>query len=89
MPENEENEMDEYAVQLLKAQMLSSLRQDELISRQGTMNHQIAAHLMDLTFIRDATELSIPEAYATAGLSLATGPREAVQSNLASQTPKD
>lgn len=80
--------MNEFATYLLMAGMMSSLRQDDSVSRQGVMNHQNAAHLMDLAFIRDATELSIPEAYATAGLSLATGPREATQTNLASQTPK-
>lgn len=80
--------MNEFATYILMAGMMSSLRQDDSVARQGVMNHQTAAHLMDLSFTRDATELSIPEAYATAGLSLATGPREAQATNLASQTPK-
>jgi hypothetical protein len=80
--------MDEFAAQVLKAGMLSSLRQDESVARQGVINHQTTAHLMDLSFVRDATELSIPESYAVQGLSLATTPRESQVLNLASQTPK-
>jgi len=80
--------MDEYATQLLKASMLSSFRQDDAVARQGVMNHQNSAHLMDLSFIRDATEMSIPEAAAAGTLSLSTGPREAMATNLAAGTPK-
>ena len=80
--------MDTYAENLLKAQMLSSFRQDDNVGRQAVINHQLACHLMDLTFIRDATEMSIPESYAIQGLSMAQLPREAQGINLASQTPK-
>jgi hypothetical protein len=79
--------MDEFAAQLLKASMLGSLRQDEIVARQGVMNHQTSAHLMDLSFVRDATEMSIPESYAVQGLSLAHTPREAQVLNLADRTP--
>lgn len=80
--------MNEFLQSLLQAGALSSFRQDDSVARQGVMNHQIASHLMDLSFIRDATEMSIPESYAVQGLSLATLPREAQSLNLASQTPK-
>jgi hypothetical protein len=79
--------MDEFATQLLKASMLGSLRQDEIVARQGVMNHQTAAHLMDLSFVRDATEMSIPESYAVQGLSMSQAPREAQALNLADRTP--
>lgn len=80
--------IDDYASQLLKAQMLSAFRQDDSVGRQAVMNHQLACHLMDLNFIRDATEMSIPESYAIQGLSLAHAPREAQSINLAHTTPK-
>jgi hypothetical protein len=79
--------MDEFACQLLKASMLGSLRQDEAVARQAVMNHQTAAHLMDLCFVRDATEMSIPESYAVQGLSMSQMPREAAALNLADRTP--
>lgn len=73
---------------ILQMGALSAYRQDDNVARQGVMNHQVTSHLMDLTFVRDATEMSIPESYAVQGLSLAQGPREAAQTNLASGTPK-
>jgi hypothetical protein len=80
--------MDEFAAQVLKSSMLGSLRQDETVARQGVMNHQSAAHLMDLVFIRDATEMSIPESYAVQGLASAHLPEKAAGMNLGAQTPK-
>lgn len=79
--------MDQLLQYLLGVGSLSSLRHDDAVARQGVMNHQTAAHLMDLSFIRDATEMSIPESYAVQGLSLSHTPREAVSANLAAQTP--
>ncbi len=79
--------MNEVLAGILQLGALSSFRQDDNVSRQGVMNHQIASHLMDLSFIRDACEMSIPEAYAVSGLSLATAPREAQALNLADRTP--
>jgi hypothetical protein len=79
--------MDVFATELLKASMLGSLRQDEIVARQGVMNHQTAAHLMDLAFVRDATEMSIPESYAIQGLSLSHAPREAQSLSLADRVP--
>jgi hypothetical protein len=66
---------------------LSSFRQDDNVSRQGVMNHQTSAHLMDLSFIRDATEMSIPESYAVQGLAMSTLPAQAAGMNLSSITP--
>ena len=80
--------MNEFLQSLLMTTALSSSRQDEQVSRQGVMNHQTTSHLMDLSFVRDATEMSIPESYAVQGLSLAHSPREAQTLNLAGQTPK-
>lgn len=80
--------MNEFLTMLLQAGALSSFRQDDNVSRQGVMNHQSTAHLMDLTFVRDATEMSIPESYAVQGLSLSHLPRESQGINLSSQTPK-
>jgi hypothetical protein len=51
------------------------------------MNHQTASHLMDLSFVRDACEMSIPESYAVQGLSMSHMPREAAALNLADRTP--
>lgn len=70
--------MDTFLAAVLQASVLVSLRQDEAVARQGVMNHQTASHLMDLSFIRDATEMSIPESYAVQGLSFASGSRDAM-----------
>lgn len=80
--------MDEFAQQLLKIGAVSDLRQDAAVARQGVMNHQQAAHLMDLSFIRDATEMSIPESYAVQGLSMASGAREAQALRAAIHVPQ-
>lgn len=80
--------MNEFLAALLQGGLLGSLRQDEAVARQGVMNHQQAAHLMDLSFIRDATEMSIPESYAVQGLALSQLPAQAAGMNLGSQTPK-
>lgn len=79
--------MDELLQALLGMGGLSSFRQDDNVARQGVMNHQTAAHLMDLSFIRDATEMSIPESYAVQGLALSTLPAQAGGFNLGSITP--
>lgn len=80
--------MTEFLQSLLQAGALSSFRQDDNVSRQGVMNHQVTAHLMDLSFVRDATEMSIPESYAVQGLSMSMLPRESQGINLSSATPK-
>ena len=80
--------MDEFAAQLMKMSALSDLRQDTSVARQGVMNHQTTAHLMDLTFVRDSTEMSIPESYAVQGLSMAQGPREAQALRTSVHVPK-
>lgn len=80
--------MDTFLQNILAMGALSSFRQDDNVSRQGVMNHQTSSHLMDLSFIRDATEMSIPESYAVQGLALSTLPAQAAGVNLGSQTPK-
>ena len=80
--------MNELMNALLGMGALSSLRHDDAVARQGVMNHQTAAHLMDLSFVRDATEMSIPESYAVQGLALSNLPAQAAGMNLGSQTPK-
>jgi hypothetical protein len=80
--------MDQFLQFMLMTTALSASRQDDQVSRQGVMNHQTTAHLTDLAFVRDMVEMSIPESYAVQGLSMAHTPREAIQSNLASQSPK-
>jgi hypothetical protein len=80
--------MNELMNALLGMGALSSLRHDDAVARQGVMNHQTACHLMDLSFVRDATEMSIPESYAVQGLALSQLPAQAAGMNLGSQTPK-
>lgn len=80
--------MNELMNALLGMGALSSLRHDDAVARQGVMNHQTASHLMDLSFVRDATEMSIPESFAVQGLSLSNLPAQAAGMNLGGQTPK-
>lgn len=79
--------MNELISAMLAIGALSSLRNDDTVARQGVMNHQTAAHFMDLSFVRDATELSIPESLAVQGMSLSNLPGQAAGMNLSSQTP--
>ena len=79
--------MDTFLNQILMIGALTSLRADDSVTRQGVMNHQTAAHLMDLSFIRDAVEFSIPEAYAVEGLKYASSTQQGLASNLAATVP--
>lgn len=79
--------MDPLLLAILGSQSVSALRHDDAVARQGVMNHQTAAHLMDLSFINAQTEVSVPESYAIQGLAAAQLPREAAGINLAHQTP--
>jgi hypothetical protein len=49
--------------------LLTAARADANVTRQGVMNHQTAAHFMDMSFTRDAFEMSIPEAAAISNLN--------------------
>ena len=80
--------MDVFLTGVLQMGALASFRQDDIVSRQGVMNQGTGSHLMDLTFVRDATEMSIPESYAVQGLALSSLPAQAAGMNLGSQTPK-
>lgn len=77
----------EFLAQLMMAYALGAQRQDDTVARQGVMNHQASSQLATLSFIRDATEMSIPESYAVQGLSLSHLPREAQGINLSDRTP--
>ena len=79
--------MDEFLLQLLKVNAIGSSRADENITRQGVMNHQVSAHLMDLAFVRDHTEMSIPESYAVQGLQQASASRDAMGLRTAIHVP--
>lgn len=72
---------------MLGVSAIGSLRQDEAVARQGVMNHQTSAHLMDLAFIRDHTEMSIPESYAVQGLAMGHLPGQIAGLQTASQSP--
>ena len=91
MPEpevgEEAMELAGYGSQLLMATMLSSFRQDDAVARQAVINHQGAAQLAILSFVRDATELSIPESYAVQGLANSQTTRELPQINAGAQAP--
>jgi hypothetical protein len=79
--------METFLQGILTMGALSSFRQDDNVARQGVMNHQTASHLMDLSFIRDACEMSIPESYAVQGLALSSLPAQAAGMNLGDRTP--
>lgn len=81
--------MDPLLLAILGATAVSAFRQDDNVARQGVMNHQTAAHLMDLSFINAQTEVSVPESYAIQGLASSQLPREATGANLAVRTPTD
>lgn len=81
------NALAALVVGLLSMGALGSLRQDEIVARQGVMNHQSASHLATLSFVRDATEMSIPESYAVQGLALSHLPAQAAGMNLGNSTP--
>lgn len=80
--------MDALTMAMLAMQGMASLRHDDAVARQGVMNHQTSAHMMDMVFIQSVTEVSVPESYAMQGLSASTLPVNAAGMNLASGTPK-
>jgi hypothetical protein len=77
----------QFLANLLAVGALTSLRADDSVTRQGVMNHQVASHLMDLSFIRDSVEFSIPEAYAVEGLKYSSTTQQGLASNLAATVP--
>lgn len=56
---------------------IGNYAQDSNVARQGVMNHQQESHLCTLAFIRDHTEMSIPESYACQGLAGMWGKKDA------------
>lgn len=62
-------DLNETTSAVLAGDLLAGQRADHAVARQGVMNHQTAAHFMDLSFTRDAFEMSIPEAAAISNLN--------------------
>ena len=78
--------MNQIELMLLLGAM-GSLRQDEIVARQAVINHQGASQLCVLAFVRDATEMSIPESYAVQGLAASQTPRDVAGLQTAAGTP--
>lgn len=79
--------MDEFLQTVLKAGIINSLRMDENVARQAVMDTNRAAGLMAFSFVRDATEVSIPEAYAIQGLAASHLPRDVAGLQTAAGSP--
>lgn len=74
--------MDELIEQMLKLHALGAMRADDAVQRQAVMSHGVAAHFMDLGFVRDAMEPSVVEAIAMQGLSAASLAAQAAGCNM-------
>lgn len=61
--------MNDSMQSVLLADVFASRRKDEAIERGALMNFFASAQLCTLAFVRDATEMSIPESYAVQGLA--------------------
>lgn len=79
--------MEEFLVSLLKLNALSSMRNDESVARQQVMNHGTTAHFMDMSFVRDAFEVGVAEAYAMQGLAMSQLPSQAAGMQLSDRVP--
>lgn len=73
--------------QLLMNSALSGMRQDEAVARQGVMNHQTTAHLMDLSFTEKAVKMDIAESFAAQGLSYSNAGRDAMVLRTSTHVP--
>lgn len=74
-------------VGILAMQALHSMRQDEIVARQGVCDNQRSAQLCTNAYIEAGHELSIPEAMATSALALSMAGTQAASMNLGSVTP--
>jgi hypothetical protein len=63
---------------LLGGGLLSDLRQDNAVARQGVMNHQQICSTIQLQYVNQMTAMDITESYAIQGLMAAQGPRDAM-----------
>ena len=61
--------MNESMQSVLLADVFASRRKHEAIERGALMNFFSSNQFCTLSFVRDATEMSIPESYAVQGLS--------------------
>jgi hypothetical protein len=73
---------------ILAGDLMAASRADANVTRQGVMNHQTAAHFMDMDFTRDAFEVSYPEAAAMSQVLGGQLPGQAAGLNTAVVTPK-
>lgn len=80
--------MDTFLLSLLQSSSLSALRQDEAVARQGVMNHQTTAHLMDLSFTEKAVKMDLAESFAAQGLAHANIGRDAMGLRTAIHVPE-
>lgn len=62
---------------LLHGGLLSDLRQDNAVARQGVMDHQKVSSTIILQYVNQMTSMDITESYAIQGLAQASGPRDA------------
>ncbi len=79
--------MDEFLNALVKLQALAGMRNDDAVARQAVMNHGTAAHFMDMSFIRDAFEVSVVEGHAMQGLAAANLAVQAAGYQLSDRVP--
>jgi hypothetical protein len=63
---------------LLAGGMLSDLRQDNAVARQGVMAHQQVMSVAMLQYINQMTSMDIVESYAIQGLAASQAPRDAM-----------
>ena len=79
--------MDEFITALAKLGALASMRADDAVARQAVMNHGTTAHFMDMSFVRDAFEVSVVEGHAMQGLAASTLAAQASGYQLADRVP--
>lgn len=80
-------ELNETIAAVTAGDLLTAARADANVTRQGVMNHQTAAHFMDMSFTRDAFEMSIPEAAAISNLNAGQLPGQVAGLNTGHGTP--
>lgn len=71
--------------QMLKLTAMGNFRADESVARQAVMNHTTTAHFMDMSFVRDSTQVSAAEAYAMQGLAMAQLPAQVAGVNVSAR----
>jgi len=72
---------------IMAGDLMAASRADANVTRQGVMNHQNTAHFTDLSFVRDAFEISYPEAAAMSKLVSSELPTQVAGLNTGYGTP--